>query len=102
MMTALMLCGCAQDKPLTFVAGSYETTYNGHNGPISIKTTFSDSCVTKIEVLSQEETPHIGDCAFDQLIPQIIEANGIGMDAISGAKHKCLYSSLLNLLFLFA
>ena len=43
MMTALMLCGCAQDKPLTFVAGSYETTYNGHNGPISIKTTFSDS-----------------------------------------------------------
>ena len=85
MMTALMLCGCAQDKPLTFVAGSYETTYNGHNGPISIKTTFSDSCVTKIEVLSQEETPHIGDCAFDQLIPQIIEANGIGMDAISGA-----------------
>ena len=85
MMAALVLCGCAHDKPLTFVAGSYETTYNGHNGPISIKTTFSDSCVTKIEVLSQEETPHIGDCAFDQLIPQIISANGIGMDAISGA-----------------
>ena len=97
MMTALMLCGCAQDKPLTFVAGSYETTYNGHNGPISIKTTFSDSCVTKIEVLSQEETPHIGDCAFDQLIPQIVEANGIGMDAISGHKllkmHKCQTST---------
>ena len=55
MMAALVLCGCAHDKPLTFVAGSYETTYNGHNGPISIKTTFSDSCVTKIEVLSQEE-----------------------------------------------
>ena len=85
MMTALVMCGCAQDKPLTFVAGSYETTYNGHNGPISIKTTFSDSCVTNIEVLAQEETPHIGDVAFDQLIPQIISANGIGMDAISGA-----------------
>lgn len=85
MMTVLVLCGCAQDKPLTFVAGSYETSYNGHNGPITIKTTFSDSCVTKIEVISQEETPHIGDVAFDQLIPQIISANGIGMDAISGA-----------------
>ena len=85
MMAVLVLCGCAQDKPLTFVAGSYETTYNGHNGPITIKTTFSDSCVTDIEVLAQEETPHIGDVAFDQLIPQIISANGIGMDAISGA-----------------
>ncbi len=85
MMAALVLCGCTQDKPLTFVAGSYETTYNGHNGPISIKTTFSDSCITNIEVLSQNETPHIGDVAFEQLIPQIISANGIGMDAISGA-----------------
>lgn len=85
LLATLLLCGCAQDKPLTFVAGSYETTYNGHNGPISIKTTFSDSCIMKIEVLSQEETPHIGDCAFEQLIPQIISANGVGMDAISGA-----------------
>ena len=85
MMVALVLCGCAQDKPLTFVAGSYETTYNGHNGPISVKTTFSDSCVTKIEVLSHTETPHIGDGVFEQLIPQIISANGVGIDAISGA-----------------
>ena len=85
MMTALALCGCTQNAPLTFVAGSYETTYNGHNGPISIRTTFSDSCVTNIEVLSQEETPHIGDVVFEQLIPQIVSANGIGMDAISGA-----------------
>ena len=85
MMTALALCGCTQNVPLTFVAGSYETTYNGHNGPISIRTTFSDSCVTNIEVLSQEETPHIGDVVFEQLIPQIVSANGIGMDAISGA-----------------
>lgn len=85
MMTALALCGCTQNVPLTFVAGSYETTYNGHNGPISIRTTFCDSCVTKIEVLAQEETPHIGDFVFDKLIPQIIEANGIGMDAVSGA-----------------
>ena len=85
MIVALFLYGCADNKPLTFVAGSYETTYNGHNGPITIKTTFSDSTITSIEVISQEETPHIGDCAFEQLIPQIISANGIGMDAISGA-----------------
>ena len=85
MTIAFLLYGCAEDKPLTFVAGSYEATYNGHNGPITIKATFSDSCITDIEVLAQEETPHIGDCAFEQLIPQIISANGIGMDAISGA-----------------
>lgn len=85
MVAALFLYGCIQDKPLTFVAGSYETTYDGHNGPIRIRTSFSDSCITDIEVLSQEETPHIGDVAFEQLIPQIISANGVGIDAISGA-----------------
>lgn len=85
MMVACFLYGCTENKPLTFVAGSYEATYNGHNGPVTIKATFSDSCITNIEVLEQSETPHLGDCAFEQLIPQIISANGIGMDAISGA-----------------
>ena len=85
MMVACFLYGCTENKPLTFVAGSYEATYNGHNGPVTIKATFSDSCITNIDVLEQSETPHLGDCAFEQLIPQIISANGIGMDAISGA-----------------
>lgn len=94
-LTAIaLLCGCRGDKYLDFNAGSYETTYNGHNGPFTIRVTYSDSCITQIEVLSQDETPHIGDCVFDELIPQIIDANGVGVDAVSGATETS--QALLN------
>ena len=71
--------------PLTFQAGTYEVTAQGHNGDIRLSVTFSDSCITDIKVLEQHETPHIGDIVFDELIPQIIKANGTGVDAMTGA-----------------
>ncbi|MBO6062729.1 MAG: FMN-binding protein, partial [Bacteroidales bacterium] len=71
--------------PLTFLAGTYEVTTPGHNSDIRLSVSFSDSCITDIQVLDQHETPHIGDVVFDRLIPQIIQANGLGVDAVSGA-----------------
>ena len=70
---------------MSFVAGTYEVTAQGHNGDICLSVTFSDSCITDIQVLEQHETPHIGDIVFDELIPQIIQANGTGVDAMTGA-----------------
>ena len=84
-ITALVLSGCKQEAPLTFQAGTYEVTAQGHNGDIRLSVTFSDSCITDIKVLEQHETPHIGDIVFDELIPQIIKANGTGVDALTGA-----------------
>ena len=84
-ITALVLSGCKQEAPLTFQAGTYEVTTQGNNGDIRLSVTFSDSCVTDIKVLEQHETPHIGDIVFDELIPQIIKANGTGIDAMTGA-----------------
>ena len=81
----LTFCGCKQEAPLTFQAGTYEVTAQGHNGDIRLSVTFSDSCITDIKVLEHHETPHIGDIVFEQLIPQIITANGTGVDAITGA-----------------
>ena len=60
-------------------------TTEGNNGDIRLSVTFSDSCITDIQVLEQHETPHIGDIVFDELIPQIIKANGTGIDAMTGA-----------------
>ena len=81
----LLVCGCRQVPPLTFLAGTYEVTTPGHNGDIRLSVSFSDSCITDIQVLDQHETPHVGDVVFDRLIPQIIQANGLGVDAVSGA-----------------
>ncbi len=84
-LAAILICGCKQEAPLTFQAGTYEVTAQGHNGDIRLSVTFSDSCITDIKVLEQHETPHIGDIVFDELIPQIIKANGTGVDAMTGA-----------------
>ncbi len=82
---ALVLCSCKQEAPLTFQAGTYEVTTQGQNGDIRLSVTFSDSCITNVQVLEQHETPHIGDIVFDELIPQIVKANGTGVDAMTGA-----------------
>jgi fumarate reductase flavoprotein subunit len=82
---AVVLCGCKQEAPLTFQAGTYEVTTQGQNGDIRLSVTFSDSCITDVQVLEQHETPHIGDIVFDELIPQIVKANGTGVDAMTGA-----------------
>ena len=86
-VVAILFVGCSQKKSerLTFVAGTYEVTAQGHNGDIRLSVTFSDSCITDIQVLEQHETPHIGDIVFDELIPRIIMANGTGVDALTGA-----------------
>ena len=86
-VVAMLFVGCSQKKSerLTFEAGTYEVTAQGQNGDIRLSVTFSDSCITDIQVLEQHETPHIGDIVFDELIPQIIKANGTGVDAMTGA-----------------
>ena len=58
-VVAMLFVGCSQKKSerLTFAAGTYEVTAQGHNG----------------------------DIVFDELIPQIIKANGTGVDAMTGA-----------------
>ena len=86
-VVAMLFVGCSQKKSerLTFEAGTYEVTAQGHNGDIRLSVTFSDSCITDIQVLEQHETPHIGDIVFDELIPRIIQANGTGVDAMTGA-----------------
>ena len=61
MLAAILICGCKQEAPLTFQAGTYEVTAQGNNGDIRLSVTFSDSCITDIKVLEQHETPHAAE-----------------------------------------
>lgn len=70
---------------VSFKAGTYEGTATGYNGPVTVSATFSDSAITGIEVKDSKETEHVGDVAYDILIPEIVEANGTGVDSVSGA-----------------
>lgn len=73
------------DEALAFTAGTYTGTGVGYNGPTTVEVTFDDSKITDIKIVDTKETAHVGDTAFEVLIPQMIEANGTGVDAVSGA-----------------
>ncbi|MBQ9345799.1 MAG: FAD-dependent oxidoreductase [Oscillibacter sp.] len=70
---------------LAFTAGTYTATAQGYNGPVELSVTFEADKIADIVVSASEETEHVGTPAFDLLIPQIVAANGTGVDAVSGA-----------------
>ena len=73
------------DAELTFTAGTYEGQGIGCNGPMTVSVTFDDKKVTAIEVKDSKETDQVGTPAFDILTQDIIDANGTGVDSVSGA-----------------
>ena len=76
----------AEDEaPLAFTAGEYEATAYGYNGNVTAKVTFSDTALTDIVITDSVDTAHVGDIAFTTMIPEMIEANGSGVDGVSGA-----------------
>ena len=79
--------GAEEKEPaeLSFTAGEYTATAEGYNGPTTVKVTFSDSKIEAIDIVSTAETGHVGDIAFNIMIPEMIEANGSGVDGVSGA-----------------
>ena len=75
----------APEAELAFTAGTYTASAKGYVGNVELNVTFSESAVTGIEVVASSETAHVGTVAYDIVIPQIIEANGTGVDAVGGA-----------------
>ena len=71
--------------PVSFTPGEYTESAPGYNGDVTIKATFDADKITAIEVVSQKETAHVGDIVFDVMIKEMIQANGSGVDAVSGA-----------------
>ena len=70
---------------IAFTAGTYEATADGYNGVVTGEVTFSDTAVTDIKITGGMETAHVGDVAFDIMIPEMLQANGSGVDSVSGA-----------------
>ncbi|MBQ7559009.1 MAG: FAD-dependent oxidoreductase [Synergistaceae bacterium] len=70
---------------LSFTPGEYTATADGYNGPVTVKVTFESDKIKGIAVEKHSETAHVGDIAFDIMIPEMIQANGSGVDGVSGA-----------------
>ena len=74
-----------ENVPVTYTAGTYTGAGTGYNGPISVDVTFGADKIESIEVKESGETEHVGTLAYDIMIPDMIEANGSGVDTVSGA-----------------
>ncbi len=75
----------ADAGPISYTAGTYTGTGTGYNGEVTLDVTFSDSAITDIQVNTSGETAHVGTPAYDIMFADAIEANGSGIDSVSGA-----------------
>ena len=79
-----------KNVPVTYKAGTYEGKGDGMNGPVVLDVTFSENSITDIKVKSSRETEYVGTPAFDILFKDAMEANGSGVDVVSGATFTCV------------
>lgn len=66
-----------------FNPGTYEAEVRGMRA-MKIAVTFDKDAITDIQV-EHEETPGIGEPVVEQMTAQILEVQGLGLDAVSGA-----------------
>ena len=71
--------------PVTYTAGTYEGNGEGYLGNVKLAVTFTEDGISGIEVKESKETAYVGDAAYPYLIADAIEANGSGIDVVSGA-----------------
>ncbi len=92
-LTLLAGCGSSANSSTAAsgsVGGTYEGTGKGRNGDIVAAVTLDDDAViTNIEVKEQQETESVGDIAFDQMIPKMVENNSVAVDAVATATLTC-------------
>ena len=68
-----------------FVPGAYTGTAMGFGGEITVTATVSENEITDVQVEGDKETANIGSFAVDLLGDEILEAQTVNLDAISGA-----------------
>lgn len=69
----------------SYTAGTYTGSAQGMNGTVSVKVTFSDSAITNVEILEENETSGISETPIEVLPQMIVDYQSLGMDGISGA-----------------
>lgn len=85
---SLTLVACSskpQNDGAAYKAGTYTAEANGMNGPVKVEVTVTSDAIEKIVVLDHKETPSISDLAITEMPVRIIDAQGLGVDTISGA-----------------
>lgn len=77
--------GQEHETSLKLNDGTYEGTAEGHGGPLTVAVTTKDNRISKVQVVKNVESPHVGDYAMKFIPEQIVKQQTLGVDAVSGA-----------------
>lgn len=97
LLALVMLVGCQTTPKETMVETMIETmapeaevltgegTAQGYGGEVKVTVTIEGKDITKVEVVSDDETPTIGGAAVVQLKEKIEQSNSTDIELVSGA-----------------
>ena len=72
-------------KPVTFTPGTYTAEAEGYHGQIKLDVTFDENSISSINIVEDHETEGIGHEVLPMMVERIIQAQGTGVDAVTGA-----------------
>ena len=85
MLSLALVLGGAVALAEGFEAGTYTGTAQGFGGDVTATVTLSETEITDIQVVGDNETDGLGSVAIEQLPPKMLEAQSPNVDTMSGA-----------------
>ena len=73
------------DEAALFKAGTYTAKGQGMGGDVEVEVVVSDNKIESIKVLNHNETSGISDPAIENIPENIVKAQGLMVDSVSGA-----------------
>lgn len=77
MLTVVSLSGCSSSE-------TYSATIKGHNDDVTIEVSLDGEAITKVDVVSHNESEGIADKAISDIPTAIVEQQSLNIDTISG------------------
>ncbi|MCR5448836.1 MAG: FMN-binding protein [Solobacterium sp.] len=87
-LLCLGLAACGSDSSSTEPkgpTGEYSGTAVGFGGDVKVTLTLDNGTIKEAVIEGKDETPDVGQAAFEQLSGQLKEANSAEIDGVSGA-----------------
>ena len=70
-----------------YTPGTYTASATGYHGDVTVTMTFDANSITKVVVDASGETENVGAAAADKLAQQVMDAQGSGIDGVTGASR---------------
>lgn len=84
LLMALPMAACGETAQ-TYTPGVYTSVQRGHNNVVVIETEFSDSAITRVDVVQHSETPGLCEKPIAEIPAAIVENQSLAVDTVAGA-----------------